>query len=310
MSERIELTPVRASLMELQDTICAALEEVDGEARFSRVERESETGLARPRVLSDGPHIERAAVNFTAARGAALPPAAQENEQRARLAGRPFEAASLSMIVHPRNPYAPTTHMNLRAFLVGGEGEPAWWCGGGFDLTPYYPFHEDAVHWHEQARAACAPFGDELYPRFKDWCDEYFYLPHRRETRGVGGVFFDDLDLGGFDRTHAFVRSVGEHFLLAYRPILERRMQTDYGERERAFQLLRRGRYVEFNLLYDRGTKYGLQSGRAVESVLASMPPLVRWDYDAQFEPGSAEAELFEYLRPRDWLAEAASGQR
>ena len=308
MSAPVELDPVRAYLEGLQDTICAALEEVDGEARFSRCVRESAAGRARPRVLDGGAIIERAAVNYTASRGAALPPAAQEDERRAALAGRPFEAASLSMIVHPRNPYAPTTHMNLRAFLVRGEGAPAWWFGGGFDLTPCYAFHEDAVHWHECARASCAPFGAELYPRFKEWCDRYFYLPHRDETRGVGGLFFDDLDLDGFDATRAFQESVGDHFLPAYRPLLEARSQMVYGERERSFQLRRRGRYVEFNLLYDRGTRYGLQSGRAVESVLASMPPLVRWDYAAEDEPGSPEAALGGYLRPRDWLGEAGQG--
>jgi coproporphyrinogen III oxidase len=297
---------VRAYLQDLQDRICSALEAEDGPGRF-REERFGEPGgtLARPRVLEGGAVFEKSAVHFTHARGPALPPAA--TERRPALAGRPFEAVSLSLIVHPRNPYVPTTHMNLRGFVAGDPGaERAWWFGGGFDLTPTYGFEEDCVHWHATARDACAPLGPEAFPRFKKECDAYFFLPHRGEARGIGGLFFDDLDAGGWERTFAFVRSVGDHFLPAYLPLVARRRDTPWGERERAFQLVRRGRYVEFNLVYDRGTRYGLQSGRRIESVLASLPPLVRWPYDFRPEPGSPEARLTEYfLKPRDWLAGA-----
>ncbi len=297
---------VHAYLADLQDRICRELEREDGRARFRREELPGPGGgLARPRALEDGEVVEKAAVHFTHARGPGLPPAA--TERRPELAGAPFEAVSLSMIVHPTNPYVPTTHMNLRCFVASPPGsEPVWWCGGGFDLTPTYGFLEDAVHWHRTARDACAPFGADAYPRFKAWCDEYFALPHRGETRGVGGLFFDDLVLDDFETTFAFLRSVGDHFLPAYLPLVQRRRAMTFGERQRDFQLLRRGRYVEFNLVYDRGTRYGLQSGRRVESVLASMPPLVRWAYDWQPEPGSPEAELGEtFLKPRDWLADA-----
>ena len=298
-----EAERVRAYLMELQDRICAAFEAQDGRARFSGQRIEGEGTLARPRVLSDGPVLERAAVNFTQSRGPALPPAATANRPEA--AGRRFEAVALSLIVHPRNPFVPTSHANLRFFVAERDGEPAlWWFGGGFDLTPYYGFEEDCVHWHRTARAACAPFGAELYPRYKQACDEYFFLPHRGEARGIGGLFFDDETTGGFEHSYALVRSVGDHYLLAYLPILEKRRHTPYGARQRDFQLYRRGRYVEFNLLYDRGTRYGLQSGRRVESVLASMPPLVAWRPDWKPPAGSAEEHLAErYLRARDWLA-------
>ncbi len=305
---RMSLSPdptlVRDFLMDLQDRICAGLEAEDGGATFSREELPGPGGgIARPRVLQDGAHIEKTAVNFTHSVGAALPPAA--TAERPHIAGAPFEAASLSLIVHPKNPYAPTTHMNVRCFLARpADAEPVWWFGGGFDLTPFYGFEEDARHWHEQAREACAPLGEGAYPRFKAWCDEYFFLPHRQEARGIGGIFFDDLAEPDFETCFAFLRSVGDHFLPAYIPILQRRKDTPYGEREREFQLLRRGRYAEFNLAIDRGTKYGLQSGRRIESVLASMPPLARWGYDVRFEPGTPEAELTErFLPPRDWLA-------
>jgi coproporphyrinogen III oxidase len=297
---RPDVAAVRAYLLDLQDRICAALEAADGTARFREERIEGPGGtLSRPRVLADGPAIEKTAVHFTHARGPQLPPAA--SEARPHAAGRPFQAVSLSMIVHPRNPYAPTTHMNLRCFVTEGAPE-TWWFGGGFDLTPYYGFDEDCVHWHRSALQACAPLGAGAYERFKKQCDEYFFLPHRQEPRGIGGVFFDDLDEGSFDRVFEFVRSVGDHFVPAYLPILERRKDTPYGERERDFQLIRRGRYAEFNLVCDRGTKYGLQSGRRVESVLASLPPLVRWVYDHRSEPGSPEARLLEhFLVPRDW---------
>ncbi len=212
----------------------------------------------------------------------------------------------ISLIVHPRNPYVPTTHANLRFFAATSEGEAAiWWFGGGFDLTPYYGFDEDAIHWHQTARSACRPFGEELYPRLKQWCDEYFYLKHRDEPRGIGGLFFDDFETGGFDHSFAFVRSVGDHFLPAYRPILTRRKQMPYGDRERQFQLYRRGRYVEFNLVFDRGTRFGLESGGRMESILVSLPPQANWRYDWQPEPGTPEARLYEeFLRPRDWADE------
>jgi coproporphyrinogen III oxidase len=299
-----EGTHVRVYLEALQDRICGALEALDGRARFDARCFDAPDGTsARPRVLSDGAVLDRAAVNFSHARGPSLPPTA--TERRPELAGRRFEAISLSLIVHPRNPYAPTTHANLRFFAADGA-EVVSWFGGGFDLTPYYGFREDCRHWHENARAACAPFGAELYPRFKRACDEYFYLPHRGETRGVGGLFFDDFAERGFERDFALVRSIGDHFLTGYLPIVERRKDTAFGERERDFQLYRRGRYVEFNLIYDRGTRYGLQSGRRIESVLASLPPLAAWRYDFHPEPGSAESQLAdEYLRPRDWLAES-----
>jgi coproporphyrinogen III oxidase len=226
--------------------------------------------------------------------------------RRPELAGAPFQAVSVSLIVHPRNPYVPTSHANVRFFLADPpSAPPVWWIGGGFDLTPYYGFDEDAIHWHRTARAACAPLGGDAYPRFKKWCDEYFFLRHRDEMRGVGGLFFDDLSEGGFERCFAFLRSVGDHYLEAYLPVVRRRKDMAWGDREREFQLWRRGRYVEFNLVYDRGTLYGMQSGRRIESVLASLPPLVRWRYDWQPEAGSPEAELRErFLAPRDWLGQ------
>ncbi len=297
----------RSYLLELQDRICAALEaEETGSARFAERRFEGDDGaLARPRVLEGGDVLERAAVLFTHSIGSRLPAAA--SERRPELAGCSFRAASLSLVVHPRNPYAPTSHMFVRCFMaVPEQGEPTWWFGGGFDLTPYYGFEEDAVHWHRTARDACEPHGADLYPRLKKACDEYFFLAHRGEARGVGGLFFDDYDEGGFEASFAFTRSVGDHYVPAYVPILQRRQDTAYGDRERDFQLYRRGRYVEFNLIYDRGTRYGLQSGRRVESVLASMPPLAAWRHDWQAEPGSPESALAEeFLRPRDWLAQA-----
>lgn len=301
---RPDVAAVERWLLGLQDAICRALEEEDGSARFREERFESPTGsVHRPRALEDGPVIEKAAVHFSHTIGASLPPAA--TERRPELAGARFEAVSVSLIVHPRNPYAPTSHANFRLFVASREGaEPVWWFGGGFDLTPYYGFDEDAVNWHRTAKAACDPFGADLYPRLKRWCDEYFRLRHRNEPRGLGGLFFDDLAEFGFERTFAFARSAADAYLAAYRPILARRKGTPHGERERSFQLYRRGRYVEFNLLYDRGTLFGLQSGGRVESILASLPPLVAWRYDWKPEPGSPEARLYErYLVPRDWAA-------
>jgi coproporphyrinogen III oxidase len=291
------ITAPRDYFMSLQDRIVAALERHDGEARFRREEIAGPDGaLSRPRVLENGRNIEKAAVQFTHSMGTSLPPAA--TERNPQLAGQGFQATAISLIVHPRNPYAPTTHANLRFFLVEAD-EPVWYFGGGFDLTPYYGFHDDVVHWHTQARAAAGPH----YAALKQACDEYFYLPHRGECRGIGGLFYDDWTDGGFAASFDFTRSIGDHFLPAYEPILERRMTMSYGERERDWQLYRRGRYAEFNLAIDRGTKYGLQSGRRVESVLASLPPLAAWKYDYQPEPGSDEARLYsDFLPPRDWL--------
>lgn len=309
-SQSPALAPVVTYLQDLQDRICAALEGADGSARFRRDELPREGGgVSRPRVLEDGPVIEKAAVNFTHTHGHRMPPAA--TERRPELAGGSYQAVSVSLIVHPRNPYAPTSHANFRCFHAvppdaGADAEPTWWFGGGFDLTPFYGFVEDAVAWHRIARDACAPFGEDLHPRFKKACDDYFFLTHRQEARGIGGLFFDDFAEGGFEHAFAFVRSVGDAYIEAYVPILERRKSTPYGERERAFQSYRRGRYVEFNLLQDRGTRFGLQAATRVESVLASMPPLASWRYDWSPEPGTPEAALYtDFLPPRDWLASA-----
>ena len=292
-----DITAVCDYFVSLQERIVSTLERLDGQAQFRREEIAGE-GAARslPRVLEDGRHIEKAAVQYTHSLGASLPPAA--TERNPRLAGQAFQATAISLIVHPRNPYVPTTHANLRFFMVEAD-TPVWYFGGGFDLTPYYGFEEDAVHWHEQARAASG----RHYPALKQACDEYFYLPHRNECRGIGGVFFDDWTEGGFEASFDFVRSVGDHFLPAYQPIFERRVDMPYTARERDWQLYRRGRYAEFNLAIDRGTRYGLQSGRRVESVLASLPPLAAWRYDHRPEPGSPEARLYsDFLPPRNWL--------
>jgi coproporphyrinogen III oxidase len=300
---RQDTAAVRAYLLSLQDRICAAIEAEDGAERFREdVWERPEGGGGRSRVLSEGAVFEQAGVGFSDVFGQGLPPSA--TAQRPELAGRSFEALGVSLVFHPRNPYAPTTHMNVRFFIAEKEGsEPVWWFGGGFDLTPYYGFEEDAVHWHRTAREACATFGPEVYPRCKKGCDEYFFLHHRNEPRGIGGIFFDDLSDWGFERCFAFLRSVGDHLLPAYLPILRRRKDTPYGERERDFQLYRRGRYVEFNLVWDRGTLFGLQSGGRAESILMSLPPLVRWRYDWQPEPGTPEARLYEeFLKPREWV--------
>lgn len=300
----IEIEAVVRAFQALQDEIVDELERVDGEARFLREQIDMPAGgSSRPRVLADGPVIEKAAVQFTHSIGATLPPAA--TERNPQLAGRGFQASAVSLIVHPRNPFAPTTHMNVRFFLVDTQpGEaPVWYFGGGFDLTPIYGFREDCIHWHRIAREAV---GADFYPDMKRACDEYFFLTHRGEPRGIGGLFFDDWTEGGFDASFELVQRVGRAFLPAYIPILERRKDTPYGQAEREFQLYRRGRYAEFNLAIDRGTRYGIQSGRRIESVLASLPPLAAWKYGYQPEPGSREAELTEYfLVPRDWLAES-----
>ena len=300
----MDASAVRRYLNDLHDRITSAVEAVDA-LKFRRDPwSRPEGGGGESRVLSEGTVFERAGVSFSHVFGEKLPPSA--SLQRPDIAGAPFEAMGLSLVFHPRNPYVPTTHLNVR-FLsaLPAAGPAAWWFGGGFDLTPYYPYDEDVVHWHRHARAACSPFGPDIYAHYKEWCDRYFYLPHRNETRGVGGLFFDDLNEGGFERSFGLMRSVGDHFLPAYMPILERRHRQPFGERERRFQLYRRGRYVEFNLVYDRGTLFGLQSRGRTESILMSMPPLARWEYDWEPELGSPEARLYrDFLHPRAYLEE------
>ena len=294
---------VKAYLLELQDRICDSLAAVDGGRFAEDTWQRAEGGGGRSRVLADGAVIEKGGVNFSHVMGDAMP--ASATAHRPELAGRSFEAMGVSLVIHPSNPYAPTSHANVRFFIAEKDGaDPVWWFGGGYDLTPYYGFEEDCVHWHKTASEACAPFGDDVYPRYKNWCDEYFYLKHRSEVRGVGGLFFDDLNELGFDQSFAFMRAVGDSYLPAYQPILERRKDSPYTERERQFQLYRRGRYVEFNLVYDRGTLFGLQTGGRTESILMSLPPLVRWEYDFHPEPDSPEARLTrDFLPPQDWLA-------
>jgi coproporphyrinogen III oxidase len=303
------LEPVLSFLEGLQNRICATIEALDGEGRFREdAWTRPAGGGGRSRVLRDGAVFEQAGVNYSHVMGTGLP--ASATAHRPELAGRSFQAAGVSLVIHPRNPYVPTSHMNVRVFVAEKAGEtPIWWFGGGFDLTPYYGFDEDSVHWHRTAEAACRPFGADRYAAHKQWCDEYFFLKHRDEPRGIGGLFFDDLNEDGFEACFAYLRSVGEHYLEAYVPIVQRRRELPYGDRERQFQLYRRGRYVEFNLVYDRGTLFGLQSGGRTESILMSLPPLVRWEYDWKPEPGSAEARLYErYLQPRDWLHEGTEG--
>lgn len=299
----IAIDAVKAYLLGLQDDICAQLEQEDGEGRFveDSWDRE-EGGGGRSRVLTDGAVIEKGGVNFSHVFGSTLPGSA--TAARPELAGRSFQAMGVSLVIHPRNPYVPTSHANVRFFIAEKEGKPpVWWFGGGFDLTPYYGFEDDVRHWHTVARDACAPFGEHLYPAWKKWCDEYFFLRHRNEPRGVGGLFFDDLNAPGFEQSFAMMQSVGNAYINAYRPIMARRKDTAWSERERQFQLYRRGRYVEFNLVYDRGTLFGLQSGGRTESILMSLPPLVRWDYDWQPEPGTPEAALYEqFLCHREWV--------
>ncbi|MEB2186519.1 oxygen-dependent coproporphyrinogen oxidase [Xanthomonas campestris pv. campestris] len=296
-----EFDRVRDYLTDLQDRICAAVETIDGKARFAEdLWQRAEGGGGRTRILRDGAVFEQAGIGFSDVSGARLPPSASAH--RPELAGATWRACGVSLVFHPHNPHIPTTHANVRYFRAERDGEMvAAWFGGGFDLTPFYPVDEDVMHWHRTAQALCAPFGEERYAAHKRWCDEYFFLRHRNETRGVGGLFFDDLGQD-FERDFAYQRAVGDGFLDAYLPIVERRKDTPYGEAERAFQLYRRGRYVEFNLVYDRGTLFGLQSGGRAESILMSLPPQVRWEYGFQPQPGSAEARLADYLIPRDWL--------
>ncbi len=304
-----DIQAVRSYLLSLQEAICTTLEREDDGARFQedRWERPiKEKGLrggGRTRILNDGAIFEKAGINFSHVQANSLPPSASAH--RPELAGRGFQALGVSLVIHPRNPHVPTSHANVRFFMAEKSGTaPVWWFGGGFDLTPYYPLEEDCRHWHRIAKTACEPFGADVYPRYKQWCDEYFFLKHRGETRGIGGLFFDDLNEWGFSACFAFMRSVGDHYLPAYLPIVQRRRNRPYGDRERNFQLYRRGRYVEFNLVYDRGTLFGLQSGGRTESILMSLPPEATWRYNWHPEPGTPEARLYdEFLQPRDWLS-------
>jgi coproporphyrinogen III oxidase len=306
----IDLTGVRTWLLDLQQRIVAALQAADGGSfitdSWTRAPGGRLEGDGRTLLIEQGKLLERGGCNFSHVKGRQLPPSATQH--RSELVDAPFEALGVSLVLHPRNPYVPTVHLNVRLFAATPSGrETVFWFGGGMDLTPYYGFEDDAVHFHQTCRAALAPHGSDLYPRFKRWCDEYFFLKHRNEPRGIGGVFFDDFAEGGFDSSWAVTRSVGESFLGAYLPIVHRRRQLTYGERERDFQSYRRGRYVEFNLVFDRGTLFGLQSGGRTESILMSMPPIVIWRYDWKPDPGTPEARLYsDFLRPRDWLGEVA----
>ena len=301
--EQIDSNSVKQYLWSLQERICAAVEAADTRVKFIEDNwQRPGGGGGRSRVLQQGLVFEQAGINFSHVSGAELPASASAG--RPELAGRGFQAMGVSLVIHPMNPYVPTAHMNVRFFIADkADSEPVWWFGGGFDLTPYYGFEEDALHWHRVARAACRGFGEDVHARYKQWCDDYFYIRHRQEQRGIGGLFFDDLNDWGFARCFAFTQSIGDHFLPAYLPIVERRKAMPYNDRQRQFQLYRRGRYVEFNLVYDRGTLFGLQSGGRTESILMSLPPLVRWQYNWRPEAGSEEALLYEkFLQPRDWL--------
>lgn len=296
---------VKAFLLSLQDSLCQQIAAADGQSMFREDNWQREAGGGgRSRVLTQGAVFEQAGVNFSHVTGGQLP--ASATAHRPELAGRSFEAMGVSLVIHPLNPYVPTSHANVRFFIAEKEREePVWWFGGGFDLTPFYPFKEDVLHWHRTARDLCQPFGEEVYPRYKKWCDEYFFIKHRQESRGVGGLFFDDLNTPDFDRCFDFMQAVGNGFNAAYLPIVAKRKDTPFGERERQFQLYRRGRYVEFNLVWDRGTLFGLQTGGRTESILMSMPPLVRWEYDFHPEPNSPEAALErDFLPVQDWLKE------
>ncbi|GAA6186359.1 MULTISPECIES: oxygen-dependent coproporphyrinogen oxidase [Alteromonadaceae] len=305
-----DIDAVKRFLLKLQDDICHTLELVDGKKQFKQDNwQREEGGGGRTRVLTNGQVIEQGGVNFSHVFGTQLPDSA--TAARPELIGRSFQAMGVSLVIHPKNPYVPTSHANVRFFMAEKEGEePVWWFGGGFDLTPFYPFMEDVQHWHGVAKQACLPFGEGVYEKYKEWCDRYFYIKHRNETRGVGGLFFDDLNELGFEQSFEFMKSIGNGFLDAYIPIVEKRKETSYSERERQFQLYRRGRYVEFNLVYDRGTLFGLQTGGRTESILMSMPPLARWEYNFQPQSNTPEARLTEeFLKPRDWLNEQDKGK-
>ena len=295
---------VKKYLVQLQESICSDLESLDGRAIFEidRWTKEDGSGSGITSVICDGNVFEKGGVNFSIVQGNKMPKSA--SALRPELEGRKYTALGVSLVMHPENPYIPTVHSNVRFFVAEESGkEPIWWFGGGFDLTPFYGFDEDAVHWHTTAKKACLPFGEKVYSKYKKWCDDYFYLEHRNEQRGIGGLFFDDLNEGGFDRCFEFMKSVGDHFSEAYLPIVIKRKDTPYGEKERNFQLYRRGRYVEFNLIYDRGTLFGLQSGGRTESILMSMPPEVKWSYQFQVEKDSEEGKLYNhYLKPKEWI--------
>lgn len=303
-SEKLE--QAKSFLLKYQADLCSRLEQLEGNGHTFIADEwtRPEGGGGISRVLENGSTFEKAGVNFSCIQGSKLPPSA--TAARPELTGRPYHATGVSIVCHPRNPYAPTSHANVRFFIAPAtkpEEEDIWWVGGGFDLTPYYGFEEDCIGWHKEAKAACDPFGSKLYPKFKTWCDEYFFLKHRNEPRGIGGLFFDDFDEGGFDNSLALIQSVAEHFADAYTPIIAKRKSTEYSERERDFQLYRRGRYVEFNLVWDRGTHFGLQSNGRTESILMSLPPQVTWRYDWTPEPDTPEADLYEtYLKPKDWI--------
>lgn len=302
---KIDIDAVRNYLINLQNTICGGIEQLDGQQNFLVDDWDRDSGGGgKTRVLNNGAVFEQAGINFSEVYGDNLPGSATAH--RPELAGRNFRAMGVSLVIHPHNPYIPTSHANVRFFIAEKPGaDPVWWFGGGFDLTPYYGNTEDCKHWHQTAKQACDPFGEDTYNTYKKWCDEYFYLKHRDEPRGIGGLFFDDLNTPDFATAFAFMQSVGDHFLPAYSPIVKNNMATEYSERERNFQLYRRGRYVEFNLVYDRGTLFGLQSGGRTESILMSLPPVVNWKYNYQPEPGSAEADLYDvYLKPKDWINE------
>lgn len=298
------IAQVKQYLLSLQADICTQLAQTDGRADFIKDiwDKSDGNGSGITRILTDGAVFEQAGVNFSIVYGDNMPKSA--TQLRPELAGRNFSALGVSLVIHPHNPYVPTSHMNVRFFIAEKNGEePIWWFGGGFDLTPYYGFDEDCVFWHQNAKNACNSFGEAVYPKYKKWCDEYFYIPHRDEQRGIGGVFFDDLNDDGFDKCFALMQSIGNNFTTAYLPIVLRRKDTPFGERERQFQLYRRGRYVEFNLVYDRGTLFGLQSFGRTESILMSLPPLVRWQYQFTPQANSEEQKLTDYfLKPRDWL--------
>ena len=296
MKKQADITAIKTYLQSLQETICTELLRFESDQNFRQdVWKRQMGGGGCSRVLSNGAVFEQAGINFSHVFGDALP--ASASAHRPDLSGRHFQALGVSLVIHPQNPYVPTAHANVRFFIAEHDSKaPIWWFGGGFDLTPYYGFDDDCQHWHTIARHACAPYGEDVYPRYKKWCDDYFYLQHRGEPRGIGGLFFDDLNQWGFERCFAFMQSVGDHFIAAYAPIVARRKDQPFGERERQWQLYRRGRYVEFNLVYDRGTLFGLQSGGRTESILMSLPPLVRWEYDHQPLAGSAEARLYEYF--------------
>ncbi|TVP89277.1 MAG: oxygen-dependent coproporphyrinogen oxidase [Pseudomonadaceae bacterium] len=303
MPSPTDVAAVKSYLMDLQERISSALAAADGSAAFRQDEWERPGGGGgRSRIIENGAVLEKGGVGFSHVFGDGMPPSATAH--RPELAGRSFQAMGVSLVMHPENPHIPTSHANVRFFIAEKpDADPVWWFGGGFDLTPYYANEDDCVHWHQVAHDACVPFGDEVYPRFKQWCDEYFYLKHRNEARGIGGLFFDDLNEWGFERSFDFLRAIGDAYLEAYLPIVERRRHLPYTPEQKAFQEYRRGRYVEFNLVWDRGTLFGLQTGGRTESILMSLPPTVRWGYNWEAEPGSEEARLVEeFLPPRDWL--------